>query len=263
MSQQDVADLFCITVQAVSKWETGIALPDLISFAVLSMIFNVPPIELLDGEDDNLKILTENKRLIDVANEMFSNKVIIAENFTKKDFSGVKYSYNNRSVKCVFDHCNVSNVKLSRVFFIKCSMRNMIAHNYKVDTSIYSGCDLTGSDFTGAMFNTIKSRRNIINCCLKNVKIYDSSFSNESMTNGILDGAYFGGCGFSKMVFSISKITKMKFVNCVFYDVQFMRTKFIDCEFKDCQFTKTKFISCNVDKQREHDLKLQKVRFIR
>ena len=41
MSQEDLANLLYVSRQAISKWEKGLTLPDIINIVRLSQIFNV------------------------------------------------------------------------------------------------------------------------------------------------------------------------------------------------------------------------------
>jgi len=51
MTQQELGDLLGVTAQAVSKWETGLATPDIISLPKISKLFSCSIDSLLFGED--------------------------------------------------------------------------------------------------------------------------------------------------------------------------------------------------------------------
>lgn len=51
ITQQDLGDKLGVTSKAVSKWECGVALPDVSLFKELSEILNIEIDELLNGED--------------------------------------------------------------------------------------------------------------------------------------------------------------------------------------------------------------------
>lgn len=61
LTQKEFADKLGITYQAVSKWETGKNMPDIILLKEISSIFNIDIDELLTGEkkqsNNNIKIL--------------------------------------------------------------------------------------------------------------------------------------------------------------------------------------------------------------
>lgn len=64
LTQKDLADKLGITDRAVSKWERGICLPDIILFEDISQIFNISVSELLKGEKIKKKEVLEEKEII-------------------------------------------------------------------------------------------------------------------------------------------------------------------------------------------------------
>lgn len=50
LNQQDIADLFNVTVQAVSKWENGDSIPDIITLEKISNFYGLSINELLNGD---------------------------------------------------------------------------------------------------------------------------------------------------------------------------------------------------------------------
>lgn len=61
MTQKDLAEKLNVTIQAVSKWERGIGIPDISLFKPLGEIFKISVIELMEGErikenDINIKV---------------------------------------------------------------------------------------------------------------------------------------------------------------------------------------------------------------
>lgn len=63
ITQQDLGDKLGVTSKAVSKWECGVALPDVSLFKDLSEVLNIEIEELLNGED-NKEILVDKKKNI-------------------------------------------------------------------------------------------------------------------------------------------------------------------------------------------------------
>lgn len=61
LSQEQLAEQLCVTHQAVSKWETDKAQPDIETLKKLSEIFEVPVEELIYGKDEKrISISTGN-----------------------------------------------------------------------------------------------------------------------------------------------------------------------------------------------------------
>ena len=54
LSQDDLASIINVSRQAITKWETGVGLPDIENLKVLSKLFNLPIDTLLD---DDIKCL--------------------------------------------------------------------------------------------------------------------------------------------------------------------------------------------------------------
>lgn len=63
LSQQEFADMFNVTFQAVSKWERGKNLPDMTILNEISKKFNVDIDEIINGEKKNRK-KSSNKKYI-------------------------------------------------------------------------------------------------------------------------------------------------------------------------------------------------------
>lgn len=61
ITQQDLGDKLGVTSKAVSKWECGVALPDVSLFKDLSKVLNIEIEELLNGED-NKEIPVDKKK---------------------------------------------------------------------------------------------------------------------------------------------------------------------------------------------------------
>jgi len=65
LTQQDLGDKLGVTDKAVSKWETGAALPDVSLYKDLCAILNITIEELLNGED-NRKLPPDKKKNITI-----------------------------------------------------------------------------------------------------------------------------------------------------------------------------------------------------
>jgi len=66
-SQSDFADKLNITPQAVSKWETGLALPDIEILLIISMLFKITINEILEGKNILYKIANRPFEMSDIA----------------------------------------------------------------------------------------------------------------------------------------------------------------------------------------------------
>lgn len=66
-SQGDFANKLNVTPQAVSKWETGLALPDIEILLVMSMLFKITINEILEGKNILYKIANRPFKMSDIA----------------------------------------------------------------------------------------------------------------------------------------------------------------------------------------------------
>jgi ubiquinone/menaquinone biosynthesis C-methylase UbiE/DNA-binding XRE family transcriptional regulator len=66
-SQGDFADKLNVTPQAVSKWETGLALPDIEILLTMSMLFKITVNEILEGKNILYKIANRPFKIADIA----------------------------------------------------------------------------------------------------------------------------------------------------------------------------------------------------
>ena len=64
LTQTQLGDMLGITSKAVSKWETGVAIPDVSLFPELTKILNITMEELLQGEDNKVVPPEKKKRNI-------------------------------------------------------------------------------------------------------------------------------------------------------------------------------------------------------
>ena len=66
-SQSEFADKLNVTPQAVSKWETGLALPDIEILLIISMLFKITINEILEGKNILYKIANRPFKMSDIA----------------------------------------------------------------------------------------------------------------------------------------------------------------------------------------------------
>ena len=103
-SQSDFADKLNVTPQAVSKWETGLALPDIEILLTMSGIFKITINEILAGKNILYKIANRPFEMSDIAyfvpqeerdyNKQWS-KDLIENGWVKNNWSGKKDNLND------------------------------------------------------------------------------------------------------------------------------------------------------------------------
>lgn len=97
LTQQDLGDKLGVTSKAVSKWECGVALPDVSLFKDISSALNIEIEELLNGED-NKKIPVDKKKNIIV----ICLSILVVLLLIPSIYFGV-YFYNNYNKVYVYD----------------------------------------------------------------------------------------------------------------------------------------------------------------
>lgn len=71
LTQAELGDMLGVTSKAVSKWETGVALPDVSLFIELCTILKIDVSELLNGEDNKKISIAKKKNILIVILSIF------------------------------------------------------------------------------------------------------------------------------------------------------------------------------------------------
>lgn len=112
LTQQDFAEIFNVTFQAVSKWETGESLPDITTLEKISEFYQISINDLLNGERENAVKVVE-------------------EVITQKE---TKPSYNICISKIIFSSCAlVIYLLLGLITFVKVSFK----YNTYINANLY------------------------------------------------------------------------------------------------------------------------------
>ncbi len=132
LTQKDLADKYCVTYQAVSKWENGINLPDVSLLREMSRDFNISIEDLLDGEisKTNNKNINHNK-IFYILVVLFIIIIVIFIFHLINDDNSKSYDFKTFSSSC--SEFNVSG---------------SIAYNTKKSSIYISNIDYCGGDDT-------------------------------------------------------------------------------------------------------------------
>ena len=85
LTQEEFANLFGVTYQAVSKWENGKNVPDVAIMTEISKKFNISLDELLTGEKNTLKKNSNKKWIIIIALIVLVFAIFLAIHFNHHD----------------------------------------------------------------------------------------------------------------------------------------------------------------------------------
>lgn len=149
LTQQDLADKYNVTYQAVSKWERGINLPDITLLKQMSKDFNIDLEDILDG---NMKISNKKRKriiiviviclllvlsiilLFKINDKTFSFKTLSSTCEEFKVSGSIAYDKNNSSIYISnVDYCGGNDTTLYKE--IEC---NLYENNDNVNTKISS-----------------------------------------------------------------------------------------------------------------------------
>ena len=149
LTQQDLADKYNVTYQAVSKWERGINLPDITLLKQMSKDFNIELEDILDG---NMKISNKKRKriiiviviclllvlliilLFKINDRTFSFKTLSSTCEEFKVSGSIAYDKNNSSIYISnVDYCGGNDTTLYKE--IEC---NLYENNDNVNTKISS-----------------------------------------------------------------------------------------------------------------------------
>lgn len=122
LRQQDEADIFQVSPQAISKWESGDSIPDIATLEKLSSFFNVGIDEIINGERKN------------TAADVKTNTVVVARNPTMEERGLGKEYYG------VFIYC-MSALLLALIFacipFVYLYVTTVNYLNYYISANFY------------------------------------------------------------------------------------------------------------------------------
>ncbi|MDR1917826.1 MAG: pentapeptide repeat-containing protein [Christensenellaceae bacterium] len=255
LSQGDIAAMLNVTPQAVSKWERGGALPDIILLEKLSSGFGLSlgyfggenrkvgkdnnggkeygGKEYFVGEDESIKFVKEGNGGGNDGTNPQSIVNLSLSNWKNVDFSGL----DNLGEKFSF-----SNIEKSK--FVGANLRGIV---FKANNVVE--CDFSGANLDGIKISSGNIKRNdFSNANFSNAKLYTT---NIDATN-IFTGAKFLNTeikhtNLAKVVFADLEIKNCFFVWANFSKAVFQNVTLIKTIFKDCKMKKTAFVNCKAD----------------
>ena len=136
MTQQELADKLCVTDRAVSHWENGRRLPDISLLKMLSEVFEVSIIEILNGHRMSIKELENQKELIDklIDYENYKESVYLSKQGKLVPFYIIGLA--TLTVACRYEY-NIPEVlfgmllavsMISNITFVILLVKNMVRH---------------------------------------------------------------------------------------------------------------------------------------
>jgi uncharacterized protein YjbI with pentapeptide repeats/DNA-binding XRE family transcriptional regulator len=254
MTQTQLSDRLAVTPQAVSKWERGESLPDILLFARLAACLETDLDYLVTGilppgsggvglfaEEGAVPLSAAKAKAYDMS----------AGNWKDADFSGLKdlsgrFSYANVQ-NCGFSRSGFSGTRLkgNKVTGCDFSLADMrqceIGGSYLFGNS-FRGCSLTCAEFVRSCLK----RNDFSGADLSGALFRGSIFEDNILTNTVFARTSFEGDSFVDIEFS-GAMTDCGFTACSFKNTRFVGVSFKNVFFKNQKMKRTAFIDCAAD----------------
>ena len=255
LSQSQLAEMLMVTPQAVSKWERGESLPDILTLNRMTGALGVDLNYFSDAEPaaPNGATAAENDGGGPAAGQDKKPAYDMSlTNWSGADFAGLKnqtgkFSFSNIE-KCGFAGadlagCQFKGNNIERSNFTdaalaggKFSMANIEGNQFygaSLKGASFSGCNVDKNDFTGAD--------------LSDTFWKSCNFDSNQMPGAKLQGASFKNCNL-KVIVSDSTLANCSFIGGRLGRSEFRGVTFINCFFKNVKLKSAAFIGCRADK---------------
>ncbi len=247
LSQSQFAEIMMVSPQAISKWERGESMPDIITLKKIADLGNK---DLNYFVQDDQKIeqseITEKN---DITDRHWNMSSAI---WKDADFSGLKntnsrFNYTD-SRGCIFQNSDLNGTIFKGNNIQECDFKKAIMKGCKLSSSNIIKNNFSEVNFTETIFSSSHLvDNNFISANLTKTIIKSSSLVNNKMEKTILYETEFSGSSFQNMIFS-GNIYNCSFINCSFQKTSFQDASFKNTFFKNQKMKKVKFINCTADR---------------
>ena len=254
LSQAQLAEMLSISAQAVSKWERGESMPDIVTFGRLAEMLGVD-LNYFNGGQEVPSAMSGLPLPADAADGAQARKHgwnMSRGNWADADFSGLHG---------LAEKMSAANIERCR--FVGSELSGLILRGNNIGNSDFSQSDLTkcrfsyanlqGStfvrcDFSGSEF----VRSNVENCDfsganLTNAVIRWGNLRKIKFSDAVLCGTAFRWGQLTEITFD-GVLTDCSFENCDFARVVFEGTTIRNTFFKNSKLKRAQFRSCKADK---------------
>ncbi|MCL2539858.1 MAG: pentapeptide repeat-containing protein [Firmicutes bacterium] len=220
LSQAQFAELLNVSPQAVSKWERGESLPDII---MLNKIASVIGVDMNHFSDAGSEPRQESKKSGRTRNMSFGE-------WKDSDFSGIKDLH---------DKLSCSNVE-------RCQFRDTDLQNTTFRANNMTDNDFSGANMRGCKFSMANAEgNNFADADLSGIETSISNFDDNNFTGANLTGARFKLGNFDGNVLSHATLDNTEFNKCDIKKVVFGGS-ITDCAFIFCGFKKVEFVDATI-----------------
>lgn len=250
LSQTQLSEVLAVSSQAVSKWERGDSMPDILTFNRLAEVLGVDLNYFSDtfpaagaaeetprAAADRMKsrawdMLASNWKDADFSGlaglkERFSSANITNCLFVESDLAGLTLKSNN-VLGCDFTGASLRGSRFGSSNFRHDTFRGSDLSETQVSSTNFSDCDFTGADLTAVMMKS-------------------STFSGGDLAGALLRKTEFDRCQFTGLVLS-GQIEDGSFVECDFKNVEFRNATLTNTFFKGRGIRRLRFADSRADK---------------
>jgi len=238
LSQSQFAEMLNVSPQAVSKWERGESLPDILMLGEIAKVIGV---DLNHFADIKTTTNVKSSKARNMSHAQWKNA----------DFSGLDNL--NSKLSCAnIEHCKFTNATLGGILFKANNMGKNDFSNAKMRDCQFVMANVENNNFQNADLSRLSaSRSNIDNNNFVGANFTDAvfkycKFDQNDLTNAIFQGVQFDKSEIKKVVFP-GNMTDCSFVFCNFKKVEFVnvvfKNLFIKGKIKGATFT-----NCKADK---------------
>jgi uncharacterized protein YjbI with pentapeptide repeats len=258
LSQAQFAELVGVSPQAVSKWERGDSLPDIVMLSSIAGIFGtdlnyfaVSEAEA-DETDSAESADSGGARASDDCREDDKRSFEMSLSAWKDaDFSGLrnthgKFNFSNIT-NCNFTGSDLSNTVLRGNNISGCNFDNAALREVRFSMSVvkqntFKLSDLKGAKVTGS---------NISRCDFSGADLSKADFKTSILGSCNLSGAVFSETFFKKVAFRDlvfeGEMNDCSISGCLFKQTEFRGVTFKNCLFKNLNLKKAVFTGCKAD----------------
>ena len=237
-SQAQFAELLNVSPQAVSKWERGESLPDVIMLGKIAGIIGTDMNHFANGIVEKTPAGGARGKAKDMGSSNWENA-----DFSWLDNLDGKMNYSNVE-SCKFVGANLCNTtfkanNLEKNDFERANLSGCRFSMVNVENNNFEHTDLSGTEVNRSNID----KNNFSNANLTNAVFKASNFDENALNGAVLQGTRFEKCNISKVTFS-GTLTDCSLMSCHFRKVMFdyvtMRNTFFKGKVKGIIFTNCK-----------------------
>jgi transcriptional regulator with XRE-family HTH domain len=247
LSQQGLGLRLSISPQAISKWECGDSLPDLLTIDTLCHLFDLEPNYFFQDEE-------KDRELFAVSHMSHMLENIDDSTVIKSDISNYRVINPHELGIKKFESITSPTSIWKNISFIDNKTSNFTFHGQIFNSCRFDGCDMQEALFSGDVITTSSfDLANLQDASFKYSIIQECTFLNATLQNTLFKGDLISEIIFEKVtcqgcVFHVNAITNFEFKDGLIENSTFKKCRLKNVRFHTnldtCNFTNTTFVRC-------------------